>query len=90
MTLPQSEYSKGAKVNIVYCDLSVPGDGEAKHIIESHKAAYGDRLDVLVNNAAQQVQCMDIQEIDMDTVQRTLQISASDWPPTGCFLWPNN
>jgi NAD(P)-dependent dehydrogenase (short-subunit alcohol dehydrogenase family) len=74
--IESSEYSKGAKVNLIFCDLSIPGDSEAKRIVEEHKAAFGGKLHVLVNNAAQQVQCMDIQEIDMDTVQRTLQISA--------------
>lgn len=74
--IESSEYSKGAKVNLIFCDLSIPGDSEAKRVIEEHKAAFGGKLNVLVNNAAQQVQCMDIQEMDMDTVQRTLQISA--------------
>lgn len=40
-----SSYSKGVKCNLIFADLSISGEGEAKRILEEHKAAYGDRLD---------------------------------------------
>ncbi|CED83236.1 epsilon dna polymerase [Phaffia rhodozyma] len=70
-----SKYSPQSKVNIIYADLSKKGDGEAKRILEEHTAVYGQRLDVLVNNAAQQVTQKDLTKIDMDVVERTFQIN---------------
>lgn len=40
-----SSYSKGAKCSLIFADLSINGEGEAKRIIEEHKAVYGERLD---------------------------------------------
>lgn len=68
-----NEYSPNSKVNIIYADLSKKGDGDAPRIIAEHKAAYGERLDILVNNAAQQVSQKDMSKIDMDVVERTFQ-----------------
>jgi NAD(P)-dependent dehydrogenase (short-subunit alcohol dehydrogenase family) len=47
------EQSKGVKVNLIPADLSKPGDDEVKMILKKHIEAFGERVDILVNNAAQ-------------------------------------
>ncbi|BGP34159.1 hypothetical protein JCM10296v2_005974 [Rhodotorula toruloides] len=56
--------------------LLVPGDLRTQEfresMIEKHMREYG-ALDILVNNASQQIQCQDLAEIDMDNVEDTFR-----------------
>ncbi|BGP18501.1 hypothetical protein JCM10213_001183 [Rhodosporidiobolus nylandii] len=56
--------------------LLVPGDLRQQkfreELVEKHLKEYGF-LDILVNNASQQIQCKDLAEIDMDNVNDTFQ-----------------
>ncbi|GAA5937534.1 hypothetical protein JCM1841_000210 [Sporobolomyces salmonicolor] len=56
--------------------LLVPGDLRSQtfreKLVNEHIKAFG-HLDILVNNASQQLQCKDLAEIDMDKVNDTFQ-----------------
>ncbi|GAA5868581.1 hypothetical protein JCM1840_005496 [Sporobolomyces johnsonii] len=56
--------------------LLVPGDLRSQEfrekLVKEHINAFG-HLDILVNNASQQIQCKDLAEIDMDSVNDTFQ-----------------
>ncbi|GAA6020618.1 hypothetical protein JCM11491_001119 [Sporobolomyces phaffii] len=60
----------GQKANLVPGDLRT--QAERERLVKSHIDTFG-ALDVLVNNASQQIQCKDFAEIDMDNVNDTFQ-----------------
>lgn len=69
-----SAYSQGRKCNLIQADLRKKGDSEAKRIVEAHVATYGKKLDVLVNNAGQQITQTDLTKIEMADVESTFQV----------------
>ncbi|GAA5961498.1 hypothetical protein JCM3765_003608 [Sporobolomyces pararoseus] len=66
----------GQKANLVPGDLR--SQAERERLVKSHIDAFG-ALDVLVNNASQQIQCKDLADIDMENVNDTFQVNVINY-----------
>lgn len=62
--------SSGAKVNLVAGNLEE--ERSCRELVESHLRAFG-KLNILVNNASQQIICKKFEEIGLDDVQSTFR-----------------
>ncbi|KAI8940588.1 hypothetical protein NX059_001862 [Plenodomus lindquistii] len=62
----------GRKANLMALDLKDRSNCEKA--VEGHMKAFG-KLNVLVNNAAMQVGCEDLKDIDLDVTEKTFQLN---------------
>lgn len=68
-----ADHQQGKKeIHIVQADLRKRD--ECQKVIDEHVKKFG-RIDVLVNNASKQIPCHKLEEIDLDVVEDTFQVS---------------
>lgn len=68
------EGQSSCKINLIARDIGF--ENTCQEIIDSHMNAFG-RLDILVNNAAEQHKVTSIEELNCDTVERTFRTNGN-------------
>ncbi|GAA5994941.1 hypothetical protein JCM5350_005671 [Sporobolomyces pararoseus] len=76
----------GQKANLVPGDLRT--QAERERLVKNHMDTFG-ALDVLVNNASQQIQCKNLAEIDMDNVEDTFRVNIINYIGTSKAALPH-